>query len=32
VKQYDIVELRTGHWPMLTKPAELAELIVAALP
>lgn len=32
VKHYDIVELRSGHWPMLTKPAETAEKIVAALP
>lgn len=32
VKHYDIVELPTGHWPMFTKPAELAEKIVAALP
>lgn len=32
VKDYEIVELRTGHWPMFTKPAELAQLIVAALP
>ena len=32
VKRYDIVELPTGHWPMLTKPAELAALVAAALP
>ena len=32
VKHYDIVELPTGHWPMFTKPAELAALIAAALP
>jgi pimeloyl-ACP methyl ester carboxylesterase len=32
VKRYDIVELPTGHWPMFTKPAELATLIAAALP
>jgi len=32
VKHYEIVELPTGHWPMFTKPAELAALIVAALP
>ncbi len=32
VKDYAIVELPTGHWPMFTKPAELAALIVAALP
>jgi pimeloyl-ACP methyl ester carboxylesterase len=32
VKHYEIVELPTGHWPMFTKPAELAQKIVAALP
>lgn len=32
VKHYDIVELPTGHWPMLTKPTELAAVIAAALP
>lgn len=32
VKDSEIVELPTGHWPMFTKPAELAALIVAALP
>lgn len=32
VKDYEIVELPTGHWPMFTKPAELAEKIAAALP
>lgn len=32
VKNYEIVELPTGHWPMLSKPAELAALIAAALP
>ncbi|GHF24910.1 alpha/beta fold hydrolase [Pseudolysinimonas yzui] len=32
VKHYEIVELRTGHWPMLSKPAELAALVAAALP
>jgi pimeloyl-ACP methyl ester carboxylesterase len=32
VKNYDIVELPTSHWPMFTKPAELAALIAAALP
>jgi pimeloyl-ACP methyl ester carboxylesterase len=25
------VDLPTGHWPQLTKPAELAEAIVAAV-
>lgn len=32
VKDYEIVELPTGHWPMFTRPAELAALIAAALP
>jgi pimeloyl-ACP methyl ester carboxylesterase len=32
VKNYEIVELPTGHWPMFTKPAELASLVAAALP
>jgi pimeloyl-ACP methyl ester carboxylesterase len=32
VTDYEIVELPTGHWPMFTKPVELAEKIVAALP
>ena len=32
VKRVEIVELPTGHWPMLSKPAELASLIAAALP
>jgi pimeloyl-ACP methyl ester carboxylesterase len=32
VKNYEIVELPTGHWPMFTKPAELATLVAAALP
>jgi pimeloyl-ACP methyl ester carboxylesterase len=32
VKQVEIVELPTSHWPMFTKPAELAALVAAALP
>jgi pimeloyl-ACP methyl ester carboxylesterase len=32
VKNVEIVELPTGHWPMFTKPAELAALVAAALP
>lgn len=32
VNTYDIVEVPTGHWPMFTKPAELAAAIVGALP
>jgi pimeloyl-ACP methyl ester carboxylesterase len=32
VKNFEIVELPTGHWPMVTKPAELAALVAEALP
>jgi pimeloyl-ACP methyl ester carboxylesterase len=32
VKQVEIVELPTSHWPMFTKPTELAAVIAAALP
>jgi pimeloyl-ACP methyl ester carboxylesterase len=32
VTNVEIVELPTGHWPMFTKPTELAALIAAALP
>ncbi len=32
VKDYEIVELPTGHWPMFTTPGQLAEKIAAALP
>jgi pimeloyl-ACP methyl ester carboxylesterase len=32
VKNFEIVELPTGHWPMLTKPAELGALVAEALP
>jgi pimeloyl-ACP methyl ester carboxylesterase len=32
IKNFEIVDLPTGHWPMLTKPAELAALVAAALP
>lgn len=28
---YELVDLPTGHWPQLTKPAELAQLILAAV-
>jgi len=31
VKQYDIVDLPTGHWPQFTKPKELAAAILAAV-
>jgi pimeloyl-ACP methyl ester carboxylesterase len=32
VKRFELVELPTGHWPMFTKPVELATLVAAALP
>lgn len=32
VKSVELVELPTGHWPMFTKPVELAALVAAALP
>lgn len=32
VKDFEIIELPTGHWPMFTRPDELARLVVAALP
>jgi pimeloyl-ACP methyl ester carboxylesterase len=32
VKHVEIVELPTSHWPMFTKPTELAAVIAAALP
>lgn len=32
IRDYEIVELPTGHWPMLTRPDELARLVVAELP
>jgi pimeloyl-ACP methyl ester carboxylesterase len=28
---YELVVLPTGHWPQVTKPAELAQLILAAV-
>ena len=31
MKNYDIVDLPTGHWPQFTKPKELAAEILAAL-
>lgn len=30
-KDYELVDLPTGHWPQLTKPAELAATILAAV-
>lgn len=32
VKEYEIVDLPTGHWPMITRPSELAAAVAAALP
>ena len=32
LNNWEIVDLPTGHWPQFTKPAELAEAILAALP
>lgn len=32
MREVELVELRTGHWPQLTKPGELADVILAALP
>ena len=32
IKDFEIIELPTGHWPMFTKPTELAALVAAALP
>ena len=31
IKDYELVDLPTGHWPQLTKPAELAKAILAAV-
>lgn len=31
VKDYELVDLPTGHWPQLTKPDELASAVVAAV-
>ncbi|MBX3094431.1 MAG: alpha/beta fold hydrolase [Cryobacterium sp.] len=31
IKDYEFVDLPTGHWPQFTKPAELAEALVAAI-
>ncbi|MBO9556355.1 alpha/beta hydrolase [Cellulomonas sp.] len=31
MKDYEIVDLPTGHWPQLTRPADLAAAIVAAV-
>jgi Predicted hydrolases or acyltransferases (alpha/beta hydrolase superfamily) len=32
IRDAEIVELPTGHWPMFTRPDDLARLVVAALP
>ena len=31
MRDIEIVELRTGHWPQLTRPAELSEIILDAV-
>jgi pimeloyl-ACP methyl ester carboxylesterase len=31
VRERELVDLPTGHWPQLTRPAELADLILAAV-
>lgn len=31
MKDHEIVDLPTGHWPQLTRPADLAAAIVAAV-
>jgi pimeloyl-ACP methyl ester carboxylesterase len=31
MRDYEIIELPTGHWPQFTKPAELASLLVRAI-
>jgi len=31
VKDYELVDLPTGHWPQLTRPADLAKAILAAV-
>ena len=31
-KHLDLVDIDSGHWPMLTRPAELAQLIAAVQP
>ena len=31
VKDYELVDLPTGHWPQLTKPDELAAAVLAAV-
>lgn len=31
IRDYEVVDLPTGHWPQFTRPQELAEALVAAL-
>jgi pimeloyl-ACP methyl ester carboxylesterase len=31
IKDYELIDLPTGHWPQFTKPRELAEAILAAV-
>lgn len=32
MRDVELVELRTGHWPQITRPAELADVILATVP
>ena len=32
IRDYEILELPTGHWPMFTKPENLTRFLVASLP
>lgn len=31
-RRVDLVDIDSGHWPMFTRPAELARLLAAAVP
>jgi hypothetical protein len=31
LRQVDVVDLPTGHWPQFTRPRELADAVVAAI-
>jgi pimeloyl-ACP methyl ester carboxylesterase len=31
LRDYELVDLPTGHWPQFTRPRELAEAILAAI-
>jgi pimeloyl-ACP methyl ester carboxylesterase len=32
IRELDVVDLPTGHWPQLTRPVELAQIILGAVP